>query len=142
MNIFRQLHWKLTLSYTLVTVSAFLVVLLITAGLLLPQVFVPNNVLSPPELIEILRENSNPLWSQVLSRSPVDMQLIRLLMKESDATITSRNFLRIGSMEFSVRTVATMQALVIGPDGTLLGKAPEYFLPDALLGQPFDTQRI
>ena len=34
MNIIRQLRWKLTLSYTLVTVSAFLVVLLIVLWLL------------------------------------------------------------------------------------------------------------
>jgi hypothetical protein len=34
MNIFHQLRWKLTLSYTLVTVSALLVILGIMAGIL------------------------------------------------------------------------------------------------------------
>ena len=47
MNIFRQLRWKLTLSYTLVTVGAFLVILLVMAGLVLTQIFVPKNSLIP-----------------------------------------------------------------------------------------------
>ena len=38
LNIFRQLRWKLTLSYTLVTVSALLVILVVMAGIL----FYPN----------------------------------------------------------------------------------------------------
>ena len=142
MNIFRQLRWKLTLSYTLVTVSAFLVVLLIMGGVLLPRIFLPNNFLSPPDLLKEIRENSSPLWSQVLSLSPVNTILIRTLLNESDATITSRNFLRIGSMEFAVRTLASLQVLVIGPDGTLIGKSPEHYLPDAVISQPFDARQV
>ena len=42
MNIFRQLRWKLTLSYTIVTVSAFLVVLLIMGGMELSTAFLPS----------------------------------------------------------------------------------------------------
>lgn len=114
MNIFRQLRWKLTLSYTLVTVSAFLVVLLIMGGVLLPRIFLPNNFLSPPDLLKEVRGNSSPLWSQVLSLSPVNRNLIRTLLDESNATITSRNFLRIGSMEFSVRTLAALEVLLLG----------------------------
>ena len=39
MNIFRKLRWQLTLSYTLVTVCAFLVVILIMGSILLPRLF-------------------------------------------------------------------------------------------------------
>src|SRR5512135_2731636 len=63
MNIFRQLRWKLTLSYTLVTVSAFLVVLLIIGGLFFTQIFIPNNIFNPAQLVETVRQNSSPLWS-------------------------------------------------------------------------------
>jgi NarL family two-component system sensor histidine kinase LiaS len=82
------------------------------------------------------------LWSEVLSQSPANTNLIRLLLNESDATITNRNFLRIGSMQFSVSTLATMQALVIGADGTLLGKSKDYLWPTSVIGQPFDTHKI
>jgi len=142
MNIFRQLRWKLTLSYTLVTVSAFLVVLLIMGAMLLSRIFLPNNYVSAPELLEILREDSTPLWSQILSQSPVDTTLIRLLLEESDATITSSDFLRIGSMQFSVRTLTVLHALVIGTDGRLLGKSQDFYLPNSAIGQPFDIQQI
>jgi hypothetical protein len=42
MNILWQLRWKLTLSYTPMTVCAFLVVLLIMGGILLPRIFLAN----------------------------------------------------------------------------------------------------
>ena len=142
MSIFRQLRWQLTLSYTIVTVSAFLVVLLIMGGVLLPRIFLPNHYFDPPELVELLREDSAPLWSHILSQSPVDTELIRLLFKESDATITSSDFLRIGSMQFSVKTLAVLNALVIGTNRTLLGKSHDYYLPNSVIGQPFDTHQI
>ena len=39
MKIFRQLRWKLTLSYTLVTVGALLVITLVLGGILLIRIF-------------------------------------------------------------------------------------------------------
>ena len=141
MNILRQIRWKLTLSYTLVTISAFLVVLLIMVGILLPRIFLPSNYLKPPDLVEIIQKDTIPLWSHVLSQSPVNTQLIRLLLKDADATITSIDFLRIGSMQFSVRTMTALYVLVFGTDGTLLGTT-ELFFPNAVIGQPFDTGQI
>lgn len=47
MNIFRQLRWKLTLSYTLVTVSALLVIVVVIAGVLFSQIFVLQDYLNP-----------------------------------------------------------------------------------------------
>lgn len=142
MNIFRRLRWKLTLSYTMVTVSAFLVVTLIMGGLVLKQIFVPDNVLTPSGLGEIIRKNSTPLWSYVLSQSPVDTQLIRLLLAESNATITGFDFLRIGDVQFTVRTIGSMRALIIGSDGILLGKSANGFPASFVIGQPFDTAEI
>ncbi len=72
MNIFRKLRWKLTFNYTIVTVSAFLVVILILVGIVLPRIFVQTNIFSPEVLIEILQKNTGPLFSHVLSQSPVD----------------------------------------------------------------------
>ncbi len=142
MNIFRRLRWKLTFNYTIVTVSAFLVVVLILVGIVLPRIYVPNNFVTPELLISIVQKNSNPLWSHVLSQSPVDTELIRLLMKESNATITSFNFLRIGSVQLTIQTMAQWRALVIGKDGTLLGKTGNGFPVNYVIGQPVDPTRI
>src|SRR4030042_7090307 len=99
MNIFRKLRWKLTFNYTIVTVSAFLVVILILGGIVLPRIFVPINIVTPEVLLGVLQKNSNPLWSRVLSQSPVDTELIKQLMQQDNPQITSFDFLRIGSVQ-------------------------------------------
>ncbi len=128
MNIFRQLRWKLTLSYTLVTVGAFLVILLIMAGLVLTQIFVPANSLNPEELIIwYMNDRTNDfssnylLWSEILDQSPVDMELVRLYLRESKSFISSSDLFRIGAVQFSASTMASIRVLIIGADGVLLG---------------------
>ena len=117
MNIFRKLRWKLTLNYTIVTVSAFLVVLLVLAGFILPRIYVPNNIVTPELLMEIVQKDSNPLWSRVLSESPVDTELIDMLLKKSNAQITSFDLFRIGSIQLTIKTMAEWRAFIIGSDG-------------------------
>ena len=142
MNIFRQLRWKLTLNYTIVTVSAFLVITLILGGIILPRVFIPINIMTPETLIQILQKSSNPIWSQVLSQSPVNTELVNSLLKESDPTITSVDFLRIGSLQFTVRTIAEWRALIIGKDGILLGKTESGFPDTFVIGEPIDPTQV
>jgi hypothetical protein len=106
-----------------------------------------ENFLNPVLLVRILQENVSPLWSRVLSQSPVDEKLIHSLLNDhsgaiSGGTITSADFLRIGSMQFSVKTMADLQVWVIGPDGTLLGRTRQ---DDAFIlanvGKRLDPQR-
>ncbi len=138
MNIFRKLRWQLTLSYTIVTVCAFLVVILIMGAIILPRFFIPDNILTPEGIIDVLQESQDPLWSHILSQSPVDTRLVRLLLEDSGGTINSNDILRIGSLQFFVRTTAAMHALVIGADGTLLGKTGHIDSPSITMGQAFD----
>jgi signal transduction histidine kinase len=142
MNPFRKLRWKLTLNYTLVTVSAFLAVILILGAIILPRIFVPENIMTPETLIGILQKNSNPIWSLVLSQSPVNTELIDSLLKESNPTITSADFLRIGSLQFTASTMAEWRALVIGKDGILLGRTENDFPADYAIGEPFDPAQV
>jgi hypothetical protein len=60
MNIFRRLHWQLTLSYTLVTVCAFLVITLILGGALLTRIFVPAYLIPPVEklIVDFRHQNT------------------------------------------------------------------------------------
>jgi len=142
MGIFRKLRWKLTFNYTLVTMSAFLVALLILGGIVLPRIFVPTNIVTPELLLEILQRDSNPLLSRVLSQSPIDTELLDLLLKDSNPTITSVDFLRIGSVQFTVRTMAEWRAFIVGSDGKLLGKSKYSYPTNLLVGQPFDPTEI
>jgi signal transduction histidine kinase len=141
MNLFRQLRWKLTLNYTIVTVSAFLVVVLVLGGIVIPRIFVQTNIVNPEGLIRILQKN-NPLWSQILSQSPVDTELINILLSGRENQITSFDFLRLGSVQFTVRTMATFRILIIGTDGILLGKTENGFPDNYVIGQPFDLNQV
>ena len=141
MNIFRKLRWKLTFNYTIVTVSAFLVVVLILVGIVLPRIYVPNNIVTPELLISIVQKNSNNIWSHVLSQSPVDTELIKALMKESNPQITSFDLFHIGSLQLTIRTIAQWRALIVGPDGILFGKTENGFPVNYVIGQPVDPTR-
>ena len=59
---FRRLQWKLTLSYTAVTVGSLFVVVLILGYFFFSRAFVPieiyNRLLTPEEWIRIIRENN------------------------------------------------------------------------------------
>ena len=142
MNIFRQLRWKLTLNYTIVTVSVFLVVILVFIGIVLPRIFVQTNIVNPEGLLRILQQNEGPLWSSILSQSPVNTELIDRLIKISDNQITSFDFLSIGYLNFNVRTLAKFRILVIGSDGTLLGKTENDFPANFVIGQPLDLTQV
>jgi NarL family two-component system sensor histidine kinase LiaS len=147
MNIFRQLRWKLTLSYTLVTVGAFLVITLILGGIFLTQIFLPESDFNPEQLIDGWMNNripSNyPLWSQILSQSPVDMDLINLYVTEGQSTITNSPSFRIGALQLSVSTTASIRVLVFGPDGILLAtNVPDDPLFHSAVGQPFDPDQV
>ncbi len=93
MNIFRKLRWKLTLSYTLVTVFAFLAIVLILGGVFLSGVLLPENKLDPELIITDwyngLDQSIYPILSQLLSQTPVDTVLINLFMQNAQSTFTN-----------------------------------------------------
>jgi len=64
------------------------------------------------------------------------------MLQGSDDQITSFDFLRIGSVQFTVRTMATFRFLVIGPDGILLGKTENGFPDNFIIGQPLDIKQV
>jgi hypothetical protein len=130
MNLFRQLRWKLTLSYIIVTVSSFLVILLIMSGLVFTQIFNPENVLTLEGLVELTQKDVVPRMSRILVETAGDPKLINTILQNNiSAQFTNRNFLTLGNVQFWVTTVADLRILIIGRDGNLLGRSDPYFLP-------------
>lgn len=142
MSIFRQLRWKLTLSYIIVTVSSFLVILLIMAGLIFTQIFIPENVLTLEGLVEQVQKNVVPEWSRILEETADDPKLINMILENTSAEFTRRNFLTLGAVQFWVSTVAELRVLIIGTDGNLLGRSDPAFLPSIKMGETFDITRV
>ena len=142
MNIFRQLRWKLTLSYTLVTIGAFLVIFLIMAGLIFSQIFISENYLSPEWLLDDYLISDTPsMLDHVLSQSPVDTKLMDYLLDNPQMIITSSSLLGIGALEFSVSTNALVRIVVLGADGTILGTYRGGTLKTKI-GHPIDASQI
>jgi NarL family two-component system sensor histidine kinase LiaS len=145
----RKLRWKLTLSYTAVTVASLLVVVLAFGLFLLSIILVPRGYLTPEIWAQVVRREFGALWSYVLAQPDVDTDLVALTLRMGDSTLPPRSFqashlepFRIGHMLFQVRTIGTGDAFLVGADGTLLGTtAPERF-PTAQVGQPIDPDLL
>ena len=139
---FRRLQWKLTLSYTAVTVGSLVVVILILGYLLFSRAFIPidiyNQVLSPDVWFQLITENSAHIWRPVLSQEPIDTQLISALLQESSMSITDRNLIDIGDFQIRLGTEAQGSVLVVDPDGILLGADNSVLVSEDAVGEPLD----
>jgi signal transduction histidine kinase len=132
-NRFRQLRWKLTLSYTAVTVAALLAVELVLYGLWVGGLAVLiNSGFLPAQLTESLA--SEYVWElrPYLAESPPDQDGI--------AEWLERIRPAPGSVGFNIDEADGL--FVIGGDGQLLGVSPSDYLEPGVIGQPLDPQVI
>ena len=140
----RRLQWKLTLSYTAVTVGTLLVVVLILGYLLFSWVLVPldilNSVLSPEGWIQAASANASLQWESVLSQKPVDTRLISMILQNRDLQITYFDLFRIGDLQIRLRTTGQMSIILVDPDGIVLGTSNPDFVSEQAVGQPLDMR--
>lgn len=145
-DTFRQLRWRLTLSYTAVTVGTLLVVVLIVGAFLFSRILVPHNVLTPEVWAYIVSENAPTAWSYVLAQSPVDTDLLALMLEDAveggDLQITHYDLFRLGDMQLTARTLGRGDVLIVGADGTLLGTSSARLVPNQAIGQPIDPRLL
>jgi NarL family two-component system sensor histidine kinase LiaS len=141
-NSLQQLRWKLTLSYTAVTMGTLLVVVLIISYLIFSTVLIPLNILStvltPKAWIQIAQEGISPPWFHVLSQDPVDTELLSKILHEGELRITTFDIFQIGDLEIQARTTGQGKIIVIDPDKNLLGTSSYDFIPKDKIGQPLD----
>ncbi len=148
MKIFRQLRWKLTLSYTLVTVGALLVITLILGGIAFTQDIYTCSVLGL--LMQMIDDWMNsrisstyPMLCQLLSQSPVDTELLNVYLKDPQSNITAVSLFRIGALDFWVTTKASIRLSIFSPDGILLGTSvPDDPLFGSAIGRSFDPRQV
>ncbi len=152
MNIFRQLRWRLTLNYTLVTVGTLLVITLVLGGILLIRIFQAEVYLppgySPTNYIDgfmnIENETSSYLYyCQTLSQTPQDLELVNRMLTKMQSVFAQYQLFRIGQVKVTASTMAELRVAVFKPDGTLLGAS----VPDDpafrdQVGKVFDPARV
>jgi len=145
-NSFRRLHWKLTTSYTAVTVGSLFIIILFIGYLLFSRVLVPidilNSVLSPKAWIQIVSQNVPPEWRYILSEEPVDTKLLSMLLKDDELQITFFDLFQIGDLQVRVRTTGKGSVFILDPKGDLLGTSNPELVPENLIGKPFQLERL
>ncbi len=139
----RNLRWKLTLSYTAVTVGSLLLIVFILGLMLFARVLVPldilNTVLSPKAWIEMVSMNTPPEWGYVLSQRPIDTQLIQMVLRSDDLQVTHFDLFRIGDLQLRMRTTGQGSVLLVDPDGILLGSSNARLAAQDLVGKPLNA---
>lgn len=142
MRFLHQLRWKLTLSYTLVTVCAFLVITLILGGFLFSKVLFPVNMMTPEGVVQSLLESLNPMWSHILSQSPVDKELVFYLLEDPGANISTVSLFQVGTVKITINTIAALRVFVVDSAGILLGASDPGFPPTSPIGATFPVERL
>jgi signal transduction histidine kinase len=141
-NTTRKLRWRLTLSYTAVTVGTLLVVGLILGAIFFSRILIPDLWLTPEMWMEAANRSALPMLRNILSQEPIDIELVSIWLEEIDMRVSSNRLLRVGEAEFYIDTLVRMEVLVVGADGILLGVYNPEYLPEARIGAPFDTGTI
>ncbi len=138
---FRQLRWKLALSYTSVTVGTLLISILALAILVFSMVFLPYDRAPKGMWVQAANEQAVPLARMLLSESPPDTAGIADLVNYSDtARFESVELARMGNVTLFARATAGLEMFVFDAEGTLLGRTGYPAFPGA--GQAFDVGTI
>jgi NarL family two-component system sensor histidine kinase LiaS len=139
---FRRLRWQLILSYTIVTIGALLVSVLIMAILLFSRLFWPNDNYSPADWQQVSEENIIPLVRPFLARPPVDGEIISDLLDKSRVILLGRPFFRVGELDINTSISADIQVALFDADGHLLTASSGQIVPGATLGQSLDSTAL
>jgi len=132
-NRLRRLRWKLTLSYTGVTVATLLTMELVLYGLWSGGlVFLINSGILPAQLIESTVVDYGWELQPYLSTSPPDYVSVARWLDR----------IRPGPVSLGFSIDQTDGLLVVSHDGQLLAASPSDFAASVAIGQPFDPRAV
>lgn len=137
---FRSLRWRLTLSYSLVTVAALLVVELIVMVLLMSY-FVANIDLTPENLISNLRAEWTPMVQQFFSEDPPDIEGVQEYLDDvQGSAIGTRPLFILGNLQLQMKAQDFLSFYYLLDDRTLVDVIPHDLVPNEELGKqiPYD----
>jgi NarL family two-component system sensor histidine kinase LiaS len=137
-SLFGGLRWRLTLSYTAVTVGALLFVALALTIPVFSYLLESNDLRDPKYWIDALSgEKFVGFARDFLAESPPNTPGIKLLINNVDATLSSYDVLRLGDTRLSLRTTALLEGCIVDADGTLLGVTPGELADTGTRSRPF-----
>jgi len=131
---FQRLRWKLTLSYTWVTVGALLTVeLILLAGTAIFVAVLLNSGVIQTELINAVSAAYTPPLRFLLSQTPPNQEEISNLLDQIGVAAGSTIPLTFNASD---------QLFIVGHDGVLLGSKPSDLLGSGTVGHPVNMQAL
>ncbi|HSG45967.1 MAG TPA: histidine kinase [Anaerolineales bacterium] len=131
---FGQLRWKLTLSYTGVTVGALLTLeLILLASTAIVVAVLLNSGVIQTELINAVSNSYMPPLQFLLSQTPPDQDEITDWLGRMSAAVGPTIPLTFNANE---------KLLIVGHDGVLLGSSPQDLLGSDTIGNPINMQAL
>ena len=137
----KQLRWKLTLSYTVATVGALVVVelaLILGVG----AYIVLNSRLTPRLLIEDVNTSLVPAMRPYLHEPSSQDMSARWLRKFEGLGIDTSPIRIIGNVRLNIEIDNQLDLYLIGVDGLLLDAFPQDLVENEVIGQPFVVSSI
>lgn len=138
---FRQLRWKLTLSYMLVTIAALLIVEIVLFMGLSTQLMDESKV-GPETIIRDLEAKYVPVASSYLSSTPPDAHGLRQYLALESAYAINAGPYRVGDFMINVYSTNIVYVMFIGANGTLIDTLPHDFIQDSVIGGVFRSGEI
>jgi NarL family two-component system sensor histidine kinase LiaS len=138
---FRQLRWKLTFSYTIVTVAALLVLEITLISLAVHSISQEARA-DPLAMLEKLETVYVPPVSSYMLKTPPDYQGLRNLLSSISIRDIDQEPIRLGDLSLSIYSTNIFFVLFVRPDGTLVDVLPYNFLRNSQIGDSFQTNDI
>lgn len=138
---FRHLRWKLTLSYTVVTVAALMVVefvIIVTFTLNLAR----DATRKPEVLIEDMKSNYARIVNFYLSQVPPDVDGLREYLGQLRAAETVTDPIRLGNFWFTASSTNLVEVVFLTENGELIDTLPHDILTRTAIGERFDPREI
>jgi len=130
----QQLRWKLTLSYTAVTVGALLTLeLILLAGTAIFVAVLLNSGVLQSELIKSVSDVYTPPLRYLLSQNPPDQNELTNLLDQMGVAAGSTIPLTFNASD---------RLFVVGHDGLLLASKPTDLLGSNTIGNPVNMQAL
>jgi signal transduction histidine kinase len=136
-----QLRWKLTLSYTLVTVAALLI---LEIAFIIGLAFnLAQETKVKPELVfEDLYSEYTPLVSSYLSKIPPDIEGLREHLGQYKSDSTDTEPIMLGNFFLGAFTTNITYVIFLNSDGELIDTIPHGFLENTRVGEIFNVSEI
>jgi len=140
---FRRLRWQLILSYTIVTIGALLVAVLIVAGLIFSRLFLPNDLYTPADWQQATEENVVPFVRPFLdSPAAMNSEVISELLNQARIIMLGRPIFQVGELDINTSISAAIRIILVDETGNVLAFSNDQILPGVQPGQLLDVDRM